>query len=435
MSEINHFIRFGSHAEAKIFREVKSSLKGITFNANVIAHTPAAIYKFLYIGFPDIPFFIDPQTYIYQLDPIKYYSNRKEDGLVLKSSVDSLLDLFGEPVTSVRNTMRPLNHSVFETCDIDGFVERVIGFQINHLNDEYQKTKSDEGYDDYDDNGLAVLKPLFVIPPYFYLNSDPDFENWLELNIKMIESSFKHFPDREIVPEIVIDRNVLKSKSLVSSIISAYNRLDINNVLIWIDNFDETDEDLFSLTKLREFLSSFNADPINLYGGGFSNLLCKQKILSGFCHGPGYGESRGVKPVGGGIPNAKYYLPFLMKRINYEDAYRLLKTKGVLNEDYFEKVCNCVKCNELLKPPIEQSFYNEFGLYKLSSSGKINVPTQNTLFNNHVHFLNRRFYEINDMTIEKIDQYFVDFLEWNATKRMISTQHIENWRNIINGDE
>ena len=210
--------------------------------------------------------------------------------------------------------------------------------------------------------------------------------------------------------------------------------MGLESVLVWIDDFDETDVPDYSLSYLVNFYTALDAKVINLYGGGFSNLLCKQKILSGFCHGPGYGESRGVKPVGGGIPNAKYYLPYIMKRVNYEDAYRLLKSKNVLNENYFRDVCNCEKCRQLLRDPFDQSFYSEFGLYKLSSTGKSNIPTQNTLFNNHVHFLNRRFQEIDVMTIDDIILYFESFLKWNAENKKISTQHIDNWLSIIENE-
>lgn len=80
MQSINHYIRFGSNKEAKILRNraLKGKSFGLTMNANVIAHTPASIYRMLFTSFPDIDFFIDPQTYIVQFDPLKYYSSKKK---------------------------------------------------------------------------------------------------------------------------------------------------------------------------------------------------------------------------------------------------------------------------------------------------------------------------------------------------------------------
>ncbi|MDQ1354463.1 MAG: hypothetical protein QG657_4772, partial [Acidobacteriota bacterium] len=96
MQPISHYLRFGSHKETKILKHrfLKEELFGLTLNANVVAHTPASIYKMIFLNFHKANYFIDPQTYILQLDPLKYYSTEKikngEKEMELKSSVDTL---------------------------------------------------------------------------------------------------------------------------------------------------------------------------------------------------------------------------------------------------------------------------------------------------------------------------------------------------------
>src|SRR5439155_1265305 len=88
---------------------------------------------------------------------------------------------------------------------------------------------------------------------------------------------------------------------------------------------------------------------INLHGGYFS-VLAAGKLgngaMSGVCHGPEFGESRAVVPVGGGIPIARYYLRHLHTRVRYRDALRYLRLKGWLIDaaTFHVNVCDCEEC-------------------------------------------------------------------------------------------
>lgn len=111
MQPISHYLRFGSHKETKIFKHplLKGKPFGFTLNANVVAHTPASIYKMIFLNFHKTPYFIDPQTYILQLDPLRYYSSEKirngEKETELKSSVDTLLTEYGGPTAKIKDKM------------------------------------------------------------------------------------------------------------------------------------------------------------------------------------------------------------------------------------------------------------------------------------------------------------------------------------------
>jgi hypothetical protein len=430
LEKLKHYIRFGSHAEAKVLKEVKSHIRGLTFNANIVAHRPVAIYRLLFINFPAVDYFVDPQTYIFQLDPIKYYSNKKGK---IKNSVLQLAKSYGEPFTNCCS-LKPISPDEFLNSNIDSITKSVIEFQLNYINDEFNKIKTYEGYDDYenDNSNSSVLNPEFVIPPSFYLNIDKaSFSKWLNLNESCIKSARVQFPDRIIVPELILDKRLLNNNEYLNDIIEKYNNLGLKRILIWIDDFDETEEDQINLGSLVSFYKRLDIGKISLFGGGFSLLLFYKKLLDGFCHGPGYGESRGIKPVGGGRPTAKYYLPYLMNRLDYTVCERILQTKNDLNSTYFKNVCNCKICKKNLTPPSQSTFFTTYGLTQLSSTGKSEIPVPTSLFNSHVHFLEHRFYEINEMTFDRLIKMFEEFIQWNESHSLISTEHLSSWIKIL----
>lgn len=440
MQSINHFIRFGSNKEAKILRNraLKEKVFGLTMNANVIAHTPASIYRMIFTSFPNIDFFIDPQTYIVQFDPLKYYSLEKiENGKKvthLKNSVHTLISEYGAPISTIENNMKRLNPSDFKN-GIAELTRNVIGFQKYFLVKSYESKKDDDGYDDYSGHeGYEEknVEPKYLIPPYFFLSLDE--RDWLELNISFVQEALKQEGAEKIAPEIVMEKQIFFSESYMKEIANAYNDIDgIETIFIWIDDFNETAVSAGYLNELIRFLERFkNKKIINLYGGYFSLILCKEGILKGFCHGPGYGEHRGVKPVGGGRPTAKYYLPQICKRIDFELALSVLKRKGLLNKRYFSEVCNCSICRKLLTPIPNENNFSEFGKYQMSSSGKTEIPTEDTLKYNQLHYLLKRFSEIKEIDLSIDKERFLELIDWNRGQKIVSTQHLENWLELLN---
>lgn len=149
MQPINHYIRFGSHKETKILKDraLKDKAFGLTLNANVVAHTPASLYRMLFTSFPDIDFFIDPQTYIVQLDPLRYYSSEKiingEKVTQLKNSVQTLLKEYGKPVTGIINHMQSLDASDMKN-GIAELTKNVIDFQKHFLLNSYKSREVDD---------------------------------------------------------------------------------------------------------------------------------------------------------------------------------------------------------------------------------------------------------------------------------------------------
>ena len=299
--------------------------------------------------------------------------------------------------------------------------------------------REDDGYGDYSDSEdykEKEIKPRYIIPPYFFLTLDE--KNWLEINIRALREALKHERPDKIAAEIALEKQILVSDDYLNKIVDAYNAVDeVETLLIWVDNFNETDVSTIYLKKFVEFLGKFkNKTIINLYGGHFSLLLCKERMLNGFCHGPGYGEHRGVKPVGGGRPTAKYYLSYISKRIDFELASSVLKRKTLLDIKYFNQVCNCRRCKELLSPvPDETKFYEHYGKYILSSTRKSQIPAQTTLINNQLHYLLKRFSDIKSVNLRDEKRRFREFIDWNKREKIVSTQHLENWIKVLDERE
>ncbi len=166
MKEVEHFIRFGSHKERKILKSLmtQNCVFNLALNANVVTNTPSAIQRMLDVGFPKCDFFIDPQTYIIQLDPLRYYSSQKIiDGVkqtVLKNSVDRLLKEYGEPVQKIRSEMKKMRVDDIKG-NIEEFTEKTINFQDSFLETFRRNDAEDDGFDDYDDVLTEGVKPKY----------------------------------------------------------------------------------------------------------------------------------------------------------------------------------------------------------------------------------------------------------------------------------
>jgi uncharacterized C2H2 Zn-finger protein len=203
--------------------------------------------------------------------------------------------------------------------------------------------------------------------------------------------------------------------------------------MIWIDNFNHYDEDVL-LEKYVLFLNKLKGKKISLYGSFFDLLLSKKSILSGFCHGPGYGEHRGVKPVGGGIPTAKFYLPLLFQRVRAESAEQVLSKKRLFLKDiYFKKVCNCQRCQTAFKNSKDLSvdFIKYYSETHLSKKGR-ETPNPETLRNNQLHFIFKRLQEISHITIDSFNNEAEEDVKWLEKNNLIPYRHIRIWKDIIN---
>ncbi len=161
---------------------------------------------------------------------------------------------------------------------------------------------------------------------------------------------------------IVVSNGVLQNSDVRDEIVGNLARSDLDGYLVWVDCFDETEVGSNSLQKFLSLVRSLRKrseqEIINLHGGYFSILAAGtigQNSISGVAHGPEFGEHRGVVPVGGGIPRAKFYIPSLHSRVPYREAATLLSSKGWLKSpsDFFQNVCACPECKKVIGADIK----------------------------------------------------------------------------------
>jgi len=445
MKNLKHWIRYGIPKDQKYIFEYRDYLDGIVINANMVVHIPNAIAGFLAERTTDKPFFIDPLTHAFQH---KLNINPETGKSSMKPSLRKLRDRYGEPIKTVLNDEDPrsITPDDFSGNKAKVFCKSVLEFQKTHLN-EMLKIRESYTYLEFLKRKSIVLEPRFLVAPYFYMSS-LTFDDWLPWNLKFIEfakeSARKNFPNDSIFAEIVIGKEVLNDDELCGDLVKEYTKVNPNGYLIWIDDFDTTRAGkklLGNFVNLIKGLRKQGNPVINLYGGYFSVLLTKLKNgLTGMVHGPEYGESRSVVPVGGGIPVAKYYFFPLHKRMSYAEVLNILLNKNIFAKNdvnwFYSKVCNCKICRDILKKDI-----NNFQFFGLSKEVQLrptiirNYPLEETKDNCLRHYLEvkaREFEEIEQNSLgDALKKLDGALNEYKGLLGLEDTVYLRFWRDIL----
>ena len=93
----SNWMRFSTFAEQRYFEyPERGSYSGVVINANMVCHAPAGLAGFLLEKTAGTPYLVDPLTHAFQHDPEAVTDSEGKP----KSSVQSLADVYGEPVAS-----------------------------------------------------------------------------------------------------------------------------------------------------------------------------------------------------------------------------------------------------------------------------------------------------------------------------------------------
>lgn len=437
---MKHILRYGTHAESKYFLldDLSNAYDTVIFNGNMVAYTPAAIAGFI-VSIQGKPFIIDPQTHAFQHDVYKLAQEDENGKLIPKKSIQKLAERFGNPVKEMLGKQSVLPEDFSDPSVKTEFCKNVIHFQQDIVGEyiqkgpfwKYLKFALETGH-----LGEQIFKPSGVVPPYFFMTNNT-MDDWLPINKEFIEIANKEFPDQNIYAQLVISKDLLSSEVKLDKIIEIYKALPCSHVLLWVDDFDENsvgEELLNDFIKLCKGLSE-NKKIINLYGGYFSVLLIKEGVLSGVCHGLEYGESRGVVPVGGGIPMAKYYFYPLHQRMRYPDFLKIFIQQGWnKNIDGFKSnICNeaCCEDGNIAK-------YGTTKPVKYKRGGQLislNYPVPEAKDYSLRHYLKskkREFYEVEtknkNILLSDLEKAFDEY------KRILGLEevgHVKIWKGLI----
>lgn len=368
-----HILRYGTVAEKAHLEKAISAYDYLSINGNTAAYVSTAIAKFIvdkFLSKSEKGFFIDPITYAFQGEIRLLKSKSKTTGEEkIKKSIEKLIEIYQYPVTKVKDDIPVIVTDFAIPQVVNDFCNRILSFQYTLVHDHLEKNdlcKYLEYITDKDFKELCQLRPKFLIAPYFYLDLlDSNFDQWLDINRKFVniaaEQSQSDFAGLDIFAQIVINKNVLKDKSAIQKIATAYENTPCNGITIWVDDLNEHEASLYELYGFIDLLKALKQKPVyNMYGGYFSILLTNKSkdLLDGVSHGLEYGESRKVYPVGGGIPVSKYYYLPLHQRLDFTKAFYLLEHNEVIDtaldnwgtsEKYYKDICKCPQCKEVIK--------------------------------------------------------------------------------------
>jgi hypothetical protein len=370
---------------------------GAIINGNMAAYAPDGLAAFLLEKTGGLNYIIDPLTHAFQHNP---NSVTDKNGLP-KKSILRLAEAYGEPCLSIVGE-RPLLPRDLENDEVlANFSERCLAFQKTVLS----KAMVSNEVIKYVGMDVTELRPYVLLAPYFYM-TESTYRRWLPVCVRAIRFAQEHCEGLRLFASVVISQGVVLNNEVREEIVATIQREDVSGFIVWVDELDEQEA---GLTKLRGLLSLTRAlraqdrEVINLHGGYFSILAAGTlggQAMSGVCHGPEFGESRSVVPVGGGIPMARYYLPQLHTRVRYRDVLGLLRAKGwLVNAAIFhENVCDCAECVETINGNIAN--FVEFGRGNVKERrhpgggiARIEYPTGETKLKCLQHYLQRKSIE------------------------------------------
>ncbi len=394
--KVDHWMMFATFAQQDAFSYPSAdTYAGVVINGNMVAYAPAGLAAFLHEKTARANYIVDPLTHAFQHDPATVSNSEGRP----KSSIASLAKALGAPVDETVG-QRPLRPSDLNGPGVlEGFVERCLAFQRDHL----RRCMSDTGAAKYLDPDEREVPPYALVAPYFFM-SETTVDDWIDLNISCAEEAVTQVSgEHRVFASVVLDRGVLQDESARNRLVERYRTVGLNGVLIWVDSLDEYTASSHELECLVKLASGLRADigreAINLHGGFFSILAASELgagALSGVTHGPEFGEHRAVIPVGGGIPIARYYVPQLHSRVRYRDAVQLLKAKGWLRsaEAFHKNVCDCSECATTLSGDVGKfSLFGEANVRNVKRRAglvRIEFPTPETSKRCLHHYLQRK---------------------------------------------
>lgn len=405
MDELLRLIRYNTGTDKKAFVEFKDKFDAVVFNASIVAYNGAAISDIISIHMNH--YIIDPQTYILQHGKEAFLSSK---GTEIKASVKKYLDELPSDILEIID-VKQRSLEIQDIIKILGdFCKKVYDFQTTFIN-RFLQEKEYNKYLDFalEEEGKEAhpLLPKVLIAPYFRLKKTYDeneISDWLNLNGECLQSFIDiNQTQLPVAAELLIDKELLPMLNY-EDIRKTYSNLKCEYVFVWIDEFIPSQAKIKEQEGFKKLIDIFNEigiKPIMAYGGYDSILLCHRESktrLYGVAQSVGYGESRPITPVGGGLPINKYYFNPLHKRLSFGDVTTLLNKAGFFHGDknakkdsaerFYLEVCDCLQCKEIINSNIDNfNVYNTSVPYTWKGDIKRNRPTAEASFFAARHFM------------------------------------------------
>jgi hypothetical protein len=297
------------------------------------------------------PYLVDPETYIFTLDPKRLLDLKKEhQPPILRRGALALANGYGAPFRDVVGTRRLQLEDFANPVVARECVERVLTYQRSKLT--MQLSLFDPYYEKYrlwDDPEPSPAEsgrpPLVLVPPYFYFKDSIDA--WLDLNVELGRHALAARREGDLVyPILLFPGKLLEHADIVDAVASRYLAEPFDGFLLWPNDFVEEREPegrLKGLARLVEKLADAGRRVSKLYGGYLSALL-SLRGLRGFSCGLGYGNKKNAFAYGGGGGGRKvaqrFYIQGLHQAFEFDQATSILDGCADLR-------CSCPVCQDV----------------------------------------------------------------------------------------
>lgn len=444
MSDNLKLLRYNTGTDKKILIKFKDSFSAVIFNATIVAYSKSAVADLVAVH--KNKYIIDPQTHIYQQDITVVQSMNKKGVVSVKKSVDQYLS---ELPLELKNKFYSQNGNLAPDDikdSVDKLIEGVYSFETHYV-DKYIKNKE---YDKYLKYAKIGPSPAVVIAPYFMIKSsysEQEINDWMDLNalcaqkfISLNSTDGKY--DTGI--QIVIDKRILDNNNFANIIKEYYKNSIVNYAFIWVDDFN-----IFEATKTQQeqfksiliALTELGIKPVMAYGGYDSIILCNEDLpyrMYGVAQSVGYGETRPVTPVGGGVPVNKYYFPPLHTRLSLSEVISILssngyfsKDKAVASEDFYRHICSCKQCRDIIGKNIDNfRKYNESSDYTMRNGIKRNRPTTDAALIAAMHFMFSKVDEWNGIESKSFITLKNDLVKGYLEFCSALPNHMKDWCSV-----
>lgn len=442
MSDNLKLLRYNTGTDKKVLIKFKDSFSAIIFNATIVAYSKSAVADLVAVH--KNQYIIDPQTHIFQQDIKDVQTENASGNIVVKRSVDQYLsELPSELKSKFYSNNGNLSPNDIKDS-VDELIKSVYSFETCYV-DKYIKNKEYDKYLKYANIGPS---PAVVIAPYFMLKSsysEKEIDAWMALNALCAQKLLLLNKEKyKTGIQIVIDKRILDNNTFANKIKECYKNSIVNYAFIWVDDFN-----LFKATKTQQeqfksiliALTELGIKPVMAYGGYDSIILCNEDLpyrMYGVAQSVGYGETRPVTPVGGGLPVNKYYFPPLHARLSLSEVTSILSSKGyfskdkaVASEDFYQHICSCKQCRAIIGKNIDNfRKYNESSDYTMRNGIRRNRPTTDASLIAAMHFMFSKVDEWNDVESKNFDMLKNDLLKGYSEYCPALSNHMQDWCSI-----
>jgi hypothetical protein len=443
---LEHWMMFSTFKEKGYFTYPEDDVyDGVILNANMVAYYSSGMASFImeYTG-ALTSYLIDPMTHAFQHDPSAVTD---EEGKP-KASLKKLAEYYGYPFRDVLGE-RALQPSDLEgSNELEWIAERCVRFQTDVLADQSEESEYSK-YIEFD----GGLEPRGVVAPYFFL-SESRFSEWWQVNQALIDAviDIEFSVPTNVWGALVLSKSVLTDEDKRQEIISSVSDRDgLSGVLVWVDDLPESSSGQELLTALNKILVGLEEKTdidrvLNLHGGYFSIASGNPGIRGGFggvTHGPEFGESRSVTPVGGGLPVPKFYVPDLHTRVRFRTALTIFRNAGWLDDKqaFFSNVCDCRECKRMLKGSEGANGFEKYGetefttFQRQGSTVRMSYPTEDAkerCLRHYLHCKQREFQK----SREKKSEDLINDLRETADRYMGMAgdevvEHLVIWSDVL----